>query len=142
MSSSLFDSCGSYEFYPKTYIVEGDKPFKNLVKGDTIYYCNPCGDVFELTVTNELKKSKNHLYLYIKGLDKTKTINFGPTNCHNVVVDAPNNSIVEYLNGFIGTNKASVVGKSLEIAKKEFNYIHEMLMRSQHVIDNLKNNKL
>jgi hypothetical protein len=78
------------------------------------------------------------LYLPVKGLYKTKSINFGPTNCHNVSVFAPENSMVEYLSGIIGTNEVSVVHKMLEDARREYNRIEAQVRMAQADVKRLR----
>lgn len=138
MSSSLFDCCGGYESYPKTFKSEGDKTFAEVVEGDTLYFCDKMSNLTEITVTGKLKQHKGHLYLPVKGLYKTKSINFGPTNCHNVSVFAPENSMVEYLSGIIGTNEVSVVRKMLEDARHEYERIEAQARIAQNDVKRLR----
>lgn len=129
MSSSLFDSCyNGYVSYPKTYNVDGDKTFEELTEGDILYYYITDFFIDELIVTGKLKQYKGNLILPVKGLHNKKCINFGPINCHNVSVFAPKNSIIEYLDGLIGTNKTSVLihrgnflNDELQKCQKEYN---------------------
>ena len=136
MSSSLF-YYGDYESYPFTSYIDNDKKFIDLKKGDTIYYCSDYGDLHEIIVNGEMKEKNGHLYLVIKSFNKCKYINFGPTNCANVLW-AKNNSIVEYFNGAIGTNKYSVIQNRLEKSIEEFNIINNRLKLQSKCIEKIK----
>lgn len=134
--STLFDSGGTYEAYPATSYMNGDKPFGELDKGDFIYL--RVGKTFkEIEVRGKLKKYKGHLLLPISGLYKERNIDFGPVNCHNVIVDAPQNSMVSHYFGLIGTNKKSILTTLLNYAIMEHKDMTEKLEQIKTKIDNL-----
>lgn len=134
--STLFDSGGTYESYPATSYMNGDKTFGELDKGDFLYL--RIGKTFkEIEVRGKLKKYKGHLLLPISGLYKERNIDFGPVNCHNVIVDAPNNSMVSHYFGLIGTNKKSILTTLLNYAIMEQKNMTEQLEQIKTKIDNL-----
>ena len=134
--STLFDSGGTYESYPATSYMNGDKTFGELDKGDFIYL--RVGKTFkEIEVRGKLKKYKGHLLLPINGLYKERNIDFGPVNCHNVIVDAPQNSMVTHYFGLIGTNKKSILITHLNNAIMEHKNMTEQLEQLKTKIDNL-----
>ena len=136
MSTSLFDLGGTYEAYPATSYMNGDKTFGELDKGDFIYL--RVGQTFkEIEVRGKLKKSKGRLLLPISGLYKERNIDFGPVNCHNVIVDAPQNSMVSHYFGLIGTNKKSILTTLLNYAFMEHKDMVEKLEQIKTKIDNL-----
>ena len=134
--STLFDSGGTYESYPATSYMNGDKTFGELDKGDFLYL--RVGKTFkEIEVRGKLKKYKGHLLLPISGLYKERNIDFGPVNCHNVIVDAPQNSMVSHYFGLIGTNKKSILTTLLNNAFMEHKNVAEQLEPIKTKIDNL-----
>lgn len=134
--STLFDSGGTYESYPATSYMNGDKTFGELDKGDFIYL--RVGKTFkEIEVRGKLKKCKGRLLLPIDGLYKERHIDFGPVNCHNVIVDAPQNSMVTHYFGLIGTNKKSILTTLLNYAFMEHKDMVEKLEQINTKIDNL-----
>lgn len=134
--STLFDSGGTYESYPATSYMNGDKTFGELDKGDFIYL--RVGKTFkEIEVRGKLKKYKGHLLLPISGLYKERNIDFGPVNCHNVIVDAPQNSMVSHYFGLIGTNKKSILTTLLNNANMEHKKMLEDLEYIKTKIGNL-----
>ena len=136
MSTSLFDSGGAYVYYPATSYMNGDKTFGELDKGDFLYL--RVGKTFkEIEVRGKLKKYKGHLLLPISGLHKERNIDFGPVNCHNVIVDAPKNSMVSHYFGLIGTNKISILTTLWNNALVEHNNVCEQLEQIKTKIDNL-----
>ena len=80
---------------------------------------------------------KGHLLLPINGLYKERNIDFGPVNCHNVIVDAPQNSMVSHYFGLIGTNKKSILTTLLNYAIMEQKNMTEQLEQIKTKIDNL-----
>lgn len=134
--STLFDSGGAYVYYPATSYMNGDKTFGELDKGDFLYL--RVGKTFkEIEVRGKLKKYKGHLLLPISGLHKERNIDFGPVNCHNVIVDAPKNSMVSHYFGLIGTNKISILTTLWNNALVEHNNVCEQLEQIKTKIDNL-----
>lgn len=134
--STLFDSGGTYESYPATSYKNGDKTFGELDKGDFLYL--RVGKTFkEIEVRGKLKKYKGRLLLPIDGLYKERHIDFGPVNCHNVIVDAPQNSMVTHYFGLIGTNKKSILTTLLNYAFMEHKDMVEKLEQIKTKIDNL-----
>ena len=134
--STLFDSGGAYVYYPATSYMNGDKTFGELDKGDFLYL--RVGKTFkEIEVRGKLKKYKGHLLLPISGLHKERNIDFGPVNCHNVIVDAPKNSMVSHYFGLIGTNKKSILTTHLNNAIMEHKDMTEKLEQLKTNIDNL-----
>lgn len=134
--STLFDSGGPYESYPATSYKNGDKTFGELDKGDFLYL--RVGKTFkEIEVRGKLKKHKGRLLLPISGLYKERNIDFGPVNCHNVIVDAPQNSMVSHYFGLIGTNKKSILTTLLNYAIMEHKDMVEKLEQINTKIDNL-----
>lgn len=134
--STLFDSGGAYVYYPATSYMNGDKTFGELDKGDFLYL--RVGKTFkEIEVRGKLKKYKGHLLLPISGLHKERNIDFGPVNCHNVIVDAPKNSMVSHYFGLIGTNKKSILTTLLNYANMEHKKMLENLEHIKTKIDNL-----
>lgn len=136
MSASLFDSGVTYESYPSTSYMDGDKTFGELDKGDFIYL--RVGKTFKaIEVRGKLKKYKGRLLLPISGLYKERNIDFGPVHCHNVIVDAPKKSMVGHYFGLIGTNKKSILTTLLNNAFMEHKNIAEQLEQIKTKIDNL-----
>ena len=136
MSASLFDSGVTYESYPSTSYMDGDKTFGELDKGDFIYL--RVGKTFKaIEVRGKLKKYKGRLLLPISGLYKERNIDFGPVHCHNVIVDAPKKSMVGHYFGLIGTNKKSILTTLLNNASMEHKNIAEQLEQIKTKIDNL-----
>lgn len=134
--STLFDSGGTYESYPATSYMNGDKIFGELDKGDFIYL--RLGKTFkEIEVRGKLKKYKGRLLLPISGLYKERNIDFGPVNCHNVIVDAPQNSMVSHYFGLIGTNKVSILTTLLNNAIMQHKNMTEQLEQIKTNIDSL-----
>jgi hypothetical protein len=134
--STLFDSGGAYEYYPTTSYMNGDKTFGELDKGDFIYLRN--GKTFkEIEVRGKLKKYKGRLLLPISGLYKERNIDFGSVSCHNVLIDAPKNSMVSHYFGLIGTNKKSILTTLLNNANMEYKNMVENLEYLKTHIDNL-----
>lgn len=134
--STLFDSGGAYVYYPATSYMNGDKTFGELDNGDFLYL--RVGKTFkEIEVRGKLKKYKGHLLLPISGLHKERNIDFGPVNCHNVIVDAPKNSMVSHYFGLIGTNKISILTTLWNNALVEHNNVCEQLEQIKTKIDNL-----
>ena len=134
--STLFDSGGTYESYPATSYMNGDKTFGELDKGDFIYL--RIGQTFkEIEVRGKLKKYKGRLLLPINGLYKERNIDFGSVSCHNVIVDAPQNSMVTHYFGLIGTNKISILTTLWNNALVEHNNVSEQLKQIKTKIDNL-----
>ena len=135
--STLFDSGGTYEFYPATSYMNGDKTFGELDKGDFLYL--RVGKTFkEIEVRGKLKKYKGRLILPISGLYKERNIDFGSVNCHNVIVEAPQKSMVGHYFGLIGTNKKSILTTHLNNAIMEHKNMTEQLEQIKTKIDNLK----
>lgn len=136
MSASLFDSGVTYETYPTTSYMNGDKTFGELDKGDFIYL--RVGKTFKaIEVRGKLKKYKGRLLLPISGLYKERNIDFGPVHCHNVIVDAPKKSMVGHYFGLIGTNKKSILTTLLNNALMEHKNMVEQLEQIKTKIDNL-----
>ena len=134
--STLFDSGGTYESYPATSYMNGDKTFGELDKGDFLYL--RVGKTFkEIEVRGKLKKYKGRLLLPISGLYKERNIDFGSVSCHNVIVDAPQNSMVTHYFGLIGTNKKSILATLLNNANMEYKNMLENLEHIKTKIDNL-----
>lgn len=107
MSSSLFYDCyASYDTYPDTEYVEGDKKFGEIGIGGILYCLDRYDTLSELEVTNPFHVTKGRCYITIKG--RGKNIDFGAHKCTNVL-EARNKSIVFYNDNIIGTNKESVV---------------------------------
>lgn len=134
--STLFDSGGTYEAYPATSYMNGDKTFGELDKGDFIYL--RAGQTFkEIEVRGKLKKYKGRLLLPISGLYKERNIDFGSVLCHNVIVNAPQRSMVSHYFGLIGTNKKSILTTLLNNAFIEHKTMTEQLEQIKTKIDNL-----
>jgi len=141
MSSSLFYDCyASYETYPHTEYVEGDKKFGEIGIGDTLYRLDTHDTLIELEVTNPFHIAKGNCYITIKG--KGMNINFGTQYCANVL-EARNKSIVFYNNGIIGTNKESVIKRQCTFLEKEmekcYNGITEMKKKYEILEKRLSN---
>ena len=76
MSSSLFYDCyASYETYPDTEYVEGDKKFGEVGIGGVLYCLDRYDTLSELKVTNPFHVAKGRCYITIKG--RGKNIDFG-----------------------------------------------------------------
>lgn len=136
MSASLFDSGVTYDSYPSTSYMNGDKTFGELDKGDFIYL--RVGKTFKaIEVRGKLKKYKGRLLLPISGLYKERNIDFGSVHCHNVIVDAPKKSMVSHYFGLIGTNKKSILTTHLNNAIMEQKNMVEQLEQIKTKIDNL-----
>lgn len=134
--STLFDSGGTYESYPATSYMSGDKTFGELDKGDFIYL--RVGQTFKkIEVRGKLKKHKGRLLLPINGLHKERNIDFGSVLCHNVIVDAPQMSMVSHYFGLIGTNKKSILTTLLNNANMEYKNMAENLECIKTKIENL-----
>lgn len=134
--STLFDSGGTYDFYPTTSYMDGDKTFGELDKGDFLYLRD--GKTFKkIEVRGKLKKHRGRLLLPINGLHKERNIDFGSVLCHNVLVDAPKNSMVNHYFGLIGTNKKSILTTLLKNANIQYKNVVENLEYLKTHIDNL-----
>ena len=134
--STLFDTGGTYDFYPTTSYMDGDKTFGELDKGDFIYL--RVGKTFkEIEVRGKLKKHKGRLLLPISGLHKERNIDFGSVLCHNVLINAPKNSMVSHYFGLIGTNKKSILTTLLKNANIQYKNVVENLEYLKTHIDNL-----
>lgn len=136
MSTSLFDLGGTYEAYPATSYMNGDKTFGELDKGDFIYL--RVGQTFkEIEVRGKLKKYKGRLLLPISGLYKERNIDFGSVLCHDVIVNPPKSSMVGHYFGLIGTNKKSILTTLLNNANMDYKNMAEQLEQIKTKIDNL-----
>ena len=134
--STIFDSGGAYEYYPTTSYMNGDKTFGELDKGDFLYL--RVGKTFkEIEVRGKLKKYKGRLLLPISGLYKERNIDFGSVSCHNVLINAPKNSMVSHYFGLIGTNKKSILTTLLKNANIQYKNVLENLEYLKTHIDNL-----
>lgn len=119
MSSSLFDSYGSYEYFPYTTYSKGDKKFEEVDEGDILYYVSRNGDIEEIISNGRMKKNKRYLVLSTSRNGKQFTLNFGPLNIGNVY-DSYKNSIMSFEKGYIGTNKKSVAKKLIDEEQEKF----------------------
>lgn len=140
MSSSLFDTWGSsYEPYPNTDYVEGDKNFGELKKGDILYALSEDLDGNyqweELIITNPWHDAKGHCYISCKRNGKRYRINFGDCNCANVSVYGPDNSIVYYDDMVIGTNKISIYNAKYKIMTEK---LERYKVRYEQQLDDVK----
>lgn len=114
MSSSLFYDCyADYEVYPTTEYVKGEKKFSEVSEGDFLYSLDEytC-KVTKLLVEKPFTNSRGRCKIKVKG----KTVDFGPSNCANVL-EAANNSIIYLDDKIIGTSKEVVVNKKAEQLK-------------------------
>lgn len=150
LSSSLFDNWGSsYEPYPNTDYVEGDKKFGELKKGDILCALSEDLDgnyqLEELIITNPWYNAKGHCYISCKRNGKRYYINFGPWNCANVSVYGPGTSIIYYDDMVIGTNKISIynakykiIAEKLDRCKKQCKELSDelnLLVKSYYAIE-------
>lgn len=127
MSSSLFYDCyAPYESYARTEYVDGDKTFGEVGVGDILYGLGMYGEIKELKVKTPFHVFLKHCYITIEG--KGNNIDFGPSNCANVL-EARDKSIVYYNGRVIGTNKESVknamcsrIECEVSDAKKKYEY--------------------
>ena len=128
MSSSLFDSYDYYESYPSTEYVEGLKTFGELKENDIIYGLSFVSldkgfEFEEMKVTKEWYESRGRCYIGCIIGKKKMNINFDPSNCANVFVDAKRNSIVWYDNMIIGTDKNVVWETKMNALKNIFEQV-------------------
>ena len=138
MSSSLFYDCyASYESYPKTKYIDGDVKFGELKDGDKLYYLNEYNILKEMVVTRSWYTHEGHCYIKVKD-SYFKTINFGPSNCANVIHDSFNNSIIYYDYCVIGTNKESVIKTKRRNIEKQLNDLEKEVAELKDVLSKLK----
>lgn len=132
MSSSLFYDCyAPYESYPRTEYVEGDKTFGEVGIHGVLYCLDKDNELTELEVKNPFHITKGRCYITIKG--KGKNIDFGTSNCVNVL-EARDKSIVHYAGCIIGTEKDSVIemkccqiNAEITEVNNRYNYLTRML---------------
>ena len=137
MSSSLFYDCyAPYETYPGTEYVEGDVKFCELKEGDKLYYLNEDNNLKEMVVTRSWYTHSGYCYIKVKD-SYFKTINFGPSNCENVIDDSFNNSIVYYDDCVIGTNKESVIKTERRNIEKHLNKLEKEVAQLKDVLGKL-----
>lgn len=140
MSSSLFDSGVSYQYYPETSYTEGDKTFAELDKNDIIYYCTDFGEIYGIKVKDKLKKKQGKIVLPLeKNFLDTKFIVIGQINDFNASNNANNCSIVEYNMGAIGTNRISVIMYCLNRALVNFEATQKEVTRQKQNLNKLRN---
>lgn len=109
MSSSLFDSFGVNDtYYAPTKYSDGDKQFGEIDVDDVLYYVSKYGEIDEIISKGKLKQYKDRIILSTIRNGKKFTINFGSSNCGNTY-DSYKNSIMAYNQGYIGTNKKSII---------------------------------
>lgn len=108
MSSSLFNSYGMYDTYAPTQYSDGDKRFEEIDVDDILYYVSKYGEIDEIVSKGKLKQYKDSIILSTIRNGKNFTINFGSSNCGNTY-NSYKNSIMSYNQGYIGTNKNSII---------------------------------
>lgn len=120
MSSSLFYDCyADYEVYPTTEYVKGEKKFSEVSEGDFLYSLDydTC-KITKLCVEKPFTNSRGRCRIKVKG----RTIDFGPSNCVNVLEGA-DKSIIYIEDEIIGTSKEVVVNKKVELLKHKISEI-------------------
>lgn len=140
MSSSLFDTCyGDYPSCRETFYEEGDKKFKEVVKGDILYFVSPNGTVEEVVANNTLRKSGLNLMMSIIRNNKRTKVDFGYYNC-TFAFETPNNSILPYNGGYFGTNKNSLINRTIRDQEQLYQTYLRNLNTTESNIYNLKKN--
>ena len=143
MSSSLFDSCvidhSSY-YYASTKYVDGDKKFKDVDKGDILYFVSYQGELEEITANGKLKKSNGKLMLSTTKGGKRFIVNFGSLNVGNTF-DSYEQSMVRILNGYLGTNKQSVIAQLIKEQQEELDKLYNQTSSLEFRINQLNNLK-
>lgn len=142
MSSSLFDSCvGNYSYYyATTKYSDGDKKFKAVDKGDILYYVSYQGELEEITANGKLKQSKGKLILSTTKGGKRFIVNFGSLNAGNTF-DSYGNSMIRILDGYLGTNKQSVISQLIKEQQKELDKLYKQTSSYELNIKQLNNLK-
>ena len=141
MSSSLFDSCvGDYSsyYYATTKYFVGDKKFEDVDKGDILYYVSYQGELEEITANGKLKKSNGKLILSTTKGGKRFIVNFGSLNVGNTY-DSYGNSMVRISNGYLGTNKQSVISQLIKEQQEELDKLYKRTSSLEFKIEQLNN---
>lgn len=141
MSSSLFDSFDRNDgYYRPTKYSDGDKRFEEIDTNDILYYVSQYGEIEEIISKGKLKRYKNHIILSTIKNGKQFTIYFGTSNCGNTY-DSYKNSIMSYNNGYIGTNKKSIIELLIKYNQEKLNKLIIEVDSLQFSINKLKNLK-
>jgi hypothetical protein len=144
MSSSLFDLCSfeanSYYYAPTKY-VDGDKKFKDVDKGDILYFVSHQGDHIEEIISNgKLKRSNGKLTLSTNRSGKRFIVDFGTLN-YTGTYDGYKNSMVWIPGGYLGTNKQSVISQLIKEQQEELDKLYKQTSSLEFRIEQLNNLK-
>ena len=141
MSSSLFDSCAvdySSYYYATTKYSDGDKKFEDVDKGDILYFVSYQGKLEEITANGKLKKSNGKLILSTTKGGKRFIVNFGSLNVGNTY-DGYRNSMIGISDGYLGTNKQSVISQLINEQQKELDKLYKRTSSYEFNIEQLNN---
>ena len=142
MSSSIFDSFvvdSSYYYAPTKYF-DGDKKFEDVDKGDILYFVSYQGELEEITANGKLKQSKGKLTLSTTKRGKRFIVDFGSLSVGNTF-DSYQNSMVRILDGYLGTNKQSVITQLIKEQQEELDKLYKQTSSLEFRIEQLNNLK-
>ena len=142
MSSSLFDLCiGDYSYhYATTKYSDGDKKFEDVDNGDILYYVSYQGELEEITANGKLKRSKGKLTLSTTKGGKRFIVDFGSLNVGNTF-DSYGKSMIMILDGYLGTNKQSVISQLIKEQQDELDKLYKRTNSLEVRINQLNNLK-
>lgn len=140
MSSSLFDFYAGDYYYAITKYFNGDKKFEDIDKGDILYYISYQGELEEITSNGKLKKSNGKLILSTTKRGKRYIVNFGTLNVGNTF-ESYKNSMIKILDGYLGTNKESVIEQLIKEQQEELDKLRRKTSSLEFRIEQLNNLK-
>lgn len=142
MSSSLFDSCAgdSSYYYAITKYFDGDKKFEDVHEGDILYFVSYRGELEEIKANGKLKQSKGKLTLSTTKRGKRFIVDFGSLNVGNTF-DSYRNSMIKMLDGYLGTNKQSVIEQLIKEQQEELDKLYKQTSSLEFRIEQLNNLK-
>lgn len=142
MSSSIFDSFvidSSYYYAPTKYF-DGDKKFEDVDKGDILYFVSYRGELEEIIVNGKLKQSNGKLTLSTTKRGKRFIVDFGTLNVGNTFYSY-RNSMIKILDGYLGTNKQSVITQLIKEQQEELDKLYKQTSSLEFRIEQLNNLK-
>lgn len=140
MSSSLFYDCyASYQSYPKALKINGCKTFKQLVKGDKLFYLED-DFIQELTVRDVIKIYKRRYVIPIEKFnsDFGTIIDIGPDNILNVI-DNLDASILEAFCGLVSTDRVVLKNYKITTLLERENELNEQIKSIRNLIIKIQN---
>ena len=143
MSSSLFDTCvGDYSscYYATTKYFDGDKKFEDVDKGDILYFVSCGGELEEIIANGKLKESNGNLTLSTIKRGKRFIVDFGSL-CVGNTFDSYRNSMIMIFDGYLGTNKQSVISQLIKEQQEELDKLYKQTSSLEYRIEQLNNLK-